>query len=287
MITLHVAVDESTHSLRGVALGELLNRQLDARLVLTSVAEQMDKRRLALQERLGQAGFERYRDDLSIEQGDDAARVLARLAAASDESLLCMTSHGRRPAAELFLGSVAAATVRQANALVVLGGPRFEPNAQARIDTLMVCVDGSPLAESVLPQAVALARALGASLQLLNVVSVEPSSASSALPPGLREVDSREPGGHADVMESAYLHGLARRIREVHRFEADWEVLHGYEPAEALVGYLADQPNAMAVMTTHGRSGLSQLAAGSVSHEVLHEAACPVAVMRPSATIGG
>ncbi|MGP9638777.1 universal stress protein, partial [Halomonas sp. AOP42-A1-14] len=31
----------------------------------------------------------------------------------------------------------------------------------------------------------------------------------------------------------------------------------------------------------HGRSGLSQVVAGSVSHEVLHEATCPVAVLRP------
>ncbi|WP_254908640.1 universal stress protein [Halomonas citrativorans] len=48
-----------------------------------------------------------------------------------------------------------------------------------------------------------------------------------------------------------------------------------------MVSYLASRHNTMLAMTTHGRSGLSQVVAGSVSHEVLHEAACPVAILRP------
>ncbi|GGX97092.1 hypothetical protein GCM10007160_25730 [Litchfieldella qijiaojingensis] len=282
MRTLHVAVDESTNSLRSIALGELLNRQLDGRLVLTSVATQVDKRREALWQRLGEEGLERYRDGLRVEQGDDAAQVLAQLAANPDEALLCMTSHSRRPVSELFLGSVAAAVVQHSNALVVLGGPRFNPLVQERVETLMVCVDGSKLAEAVLPRAVSMAKELGAGLQLLHVVGTEAVKAS-ALPQGIRATEPSDPGGHADIMESGYIHALACRIKEEYDFDADWEVLHGYEPAESIVSYLADQPNVMAVMTTHGRSGLSQLAAGSVSHEVLHEARCPVAVMRPAA----
>ncbi|HCR98353.1 universal stress protein [Halomonas citrativorans] len=51
--------------------------------------------------------------------------------------------------------------------------------------------------------------------------------------------------------------------------------------ADSIVSYLASRHNTMLAMTTHGRSGLSQVVAGSVSHEVLHEAACPVAILRP------
>ena len=85
-----------------------------------------------------------------------------------------------------------------------------------------------------------------------------------------------------DVMESGYVHGLARRLRQEHGIEVDWEVLHG-DPADAIVSYLHDGENILLAMTTHGRSGLSQVVAGSVTHEVVHEAPCPVAVWRPQA----
>jgi len=81
-------------------------------------------------------------------------------------------------------------------------------------------------------------------------------------------------------MESAYLNALARRVESEQKLEVDWEVLHG-DPADSIVSYLAGSHNTMLAMTTHGRSGLSQVVAGSVSHEVLHEASCPVAVLRP------
>ncbi len=269
MQALHVAVDESTRSLQGIALGELLHRQWGGTMTLVSVVastEQADKRRTALdRQELGD-----YRESLEIVTGD-AAEVLAGLASDPGKGLLCMTSHGRRPASELLLGSVAAETVRRAGALVVLGGPQFDPDRHQRIDTLMVCVDGSRPAESVLEPAVNLARRLDARLQLLHVIQVE-SDVASALPGH---------AGHGDIMESGYVQSLARRIREADGFEVDWEVLHGVSPAEAIHRYLTPCTNAMVVMTTHGRSGLSQVATGSVSREILHKAHCPVGIMRP------
>ncbi|MFY0991715.1 universal stress protein [Halomonas sp. C05BenzN] len=274
MHTVYVAVDDSAYSLGGIALAERLNRQLKGHLVLASIVSPDDEpevQREALEMELADAGYARYQDSLHVEQGDDAAEALAGLVAERDDALLCMTSHGRRPVTELFLGSVAAETVRLSGKLVVLHGPRFDPDARRRIDTLMVCVDGSALAEAVLPQAVALADGLGARIQLLHVLEVD-SLAASALPGGV---------GHGDIMESGYVQSLAHRIHAEYRAEVDWEVLHGKEPASSVVSYLANQPDVMVVMTTHGRSGLSQLAAGSVSREVLHQARCPVAVMRP------
>ncbi|MBZ0332258.1 universal stress protein [Halomonas sp. ANAO-440] len=273
MQVLHVAVDESRRSLQGIHLGELLHRQWGGTMALVSVvasSDQVDKRRAALHDALDRQELGAYRESLEIVTGD-AADVLAGLASDPGEGLLCMTSHGRRPASELLLGSVAAETVRRAGALVVLGGPRFDPGRQGRIDTLMVCVDGSRPAESVLEPAVNLARRLDARLQLLHVVEVE-TDAASVLPGGT---------GHGDIMESGYVQSLARRIREADGFEVEWEVLHGDSPAEAIHRYLTPCTNAMVVMTTHGRSGFSQVATGSVSREILHKAHCPVGIMRP------
>lgn len=280
MRNIHVAVDDSSFSLKGIALGEALAKQLSSELVLSSVVTTEDSeetRAKIIKSNLEKAGLAYYQDRLRVSRADSgrgAAEALAALASEKDNALLCMTSHGRRGVTELLMGSVTADTIRRSNALVFLSGPRFRADAHQRIDTLMVCVDGSTLAEAIIPEAVSLAGHLDARLQLLEVLAVKRPSV-----PAMSELPQGE--AHGDVMESAYVHGLARRIRDEHGFEVDWEVLHGYDPAEAIVSYLADQSNVMVIMTTHGRSGLSQLAAGSVSHEILHEASCPVAVMRP------
>ncbi|MCG6656607.1 universal stress protein [Halomonas campisalis] len=270
MLTIHVAIDESVYSLRGIMLGEMLQRQLSGRLLLTSVAtspERAERRREALLQLLERHRLADYREALNIEVGEEAATVLARLASQPD-TLLCLTSHGRHSTSELFLGSVAAQAVREAGAPVVVRGPRFDPEATRRFDTLMVCVDGSPLSEAMLPHAVTLARQLGARLQLLQVL-------------GKRTVEGvPEESGHGDVMESSYMHGLARRLHQADGIDPDWEVLHG-DPAQAIVGYLADCRNTLLAMTTHGRSGLARVIGGSVSHAVLHQARCPVAILRP------
>ena len=186
---------------------------------------------------------------LDVVSHNSAKEYLGELA--SDEDVgLCMMAHGRRPVSEMLIGSVTAGVVRRALRPVYLCGPRYNSLVHQRVEVLAVCVDGSTLSEKILPYAATLAKRLGAAL------------------------------GHADVMESSYLNALARRVESEQKLEVDWEVLHG-DPADSIVSYLADSHNTMLAMTTHGRSGLSQVVAGSVSHEVLHEACCPVAVLRP------
>ncbi|MDY7114790.1 universal stress protein [Halomonas sp. SSL-5] len=269
MDKIHVAMDESDASLRALTLGQQLSRQLAVPLCVTSVVageERVEARRAALQSRLA----DQQAADASIEVAVHASAkdYLGRLAGRDDVGL-CMMAHGRRPVPEMLIGSVTAGVVRRANRPVYLCGPRFDAKAHRQVKVLMVCVDGSKLSEAILPHAVALSKRLDARLQLLQVID---TAAAAAVP-----LD----GGHADVMESGYVHGLARRLRAEHAMDLDWEVLHG-DPADSIVSYLADCQDTMLAMTTHGRSGLSQVVAGSVSHEVLHEVRCPVAVLRPA-----
>ncbi|WP_416139397.1 universal stress protein [Halomonas sp. HK25] len=271
MQTFYVAMDETDHSLRGLAMGQNLAAQLDAALAVVSVVTdpaQAEGRRDALRARLGEEKTPAF-DAIPIEvlMGDSAKEVLARLAGQEDVGL-CMGAHGRRPVPEMLIGSVTAGVVRRASRPVLLCGPRYAPERHARVEVVMVCVDGSSLSEAMLPHAVALAGRFGARLQLLQVIDASAMAAAAG------------EGGPGDVMESGYVHGLARRLEREHDIEVDWEVLHG-SPADAIVSYLADSRDVMLAMTTHGRSGLSQVVAGSVSHEVLHEACCPVAVLRP------
>ncbi|MDR5893438.1 universal stress protein [Halomonas mongoliensis] len=271
MQTFYVAMDETDDSLRGLALGRRLAAQRGTPLEIVSVVAdgaQADRRREALTSRLGrELGAEADNIVIGVVVDDSAKDALAKLAD-REEVGLCMGAHGRRPVPEMLIGSVTAGVVRRASRPVLLCGPRYAPERHARVEVVMACVDGSALSEAILPHAVALAEGFGARLQLLQVIDASAMAAAAG------------EGGSGDVMESGYVHGLARRLEREHHIEADWEVLHG-DPADAIVSYLADSRDVMLAMTTHGRSGLSQVVAGSVSHEVLHEACCPVAVLRP------
>lgn len=261
-----VAVDDSESALHALAFGQIFAAQLGVEVSAISVVltqDEIDSQRTKLQRRLAAHRFETVAIDVVAH--DSAKEYLGELASREDTGL-CMMAHGRRPVPEMLIGSVTAGVVRRAHRPVYLCGPRYDSRAHHRVEVLAVCVDGSKLSEQILPYASALVKRLGARLQLLQVMD-----AAARKPTTL---------GHTDVMESAYLTALARRVESEQALEVDWEVLHG-DPADSIVSYLAGSHNTMLAMTTHGHSGLSQVVAGSVSHEVLHETSCPVAVLRP------
>ncbi len=267
MEKIFVAIDDSEDSLRALIFGQAFAAQLGVHLSVISVVTRQDEiaaRRSKLKTRMLAHHLETVA--LEVVAHDSAKQYLGELAS-QENGCLCMMAHGRRPVPEMLIGSVTAGVVRRAHRPVYLCGPRYDSCVHQRVDVLAVCVDGSKLSEQILPHVAALSKRLGARLQLLQVIDITAARKPTEL-------------GHTDVMDSAYLNALARRIESEQALEVDWEVLHG-DPADSIVSYLADSHNTMLAMTTHGRSGLSQVVAGSVSHEVLHEASCPVAVLRP------
>ena len=53
------------------------------------------------------------------------------------------------------------------------------------------------------------------------------------------------------------------------------------DPKQEIVDFILDEDIDMVAMTTHGRSGLSRLIAGSVAEYVMRHAAVPVMMLRP------
>ena len=62
-------------------------------------------------------------------------------------------------------------------------------------------------------------------------------------------------------------------------YTADAKVGMG-DPAFAILEQAHASQADLIVMGTHGRGGLSRFLMGSVSHSVLHQAACPVLIVR-------
>jgi nucleotide-binding universal stress UspA family protein len=153
-------------------------------------------------------------------------------------------------------------------------------------ERIIISLDGSELAEKVLPHAEALAEKFGSTLVLLRAVTDEATLAGQAvavpiggmIPPSGQYIDV-EGIVEAERSEvSRYLEEVAQRL-QARGFTVETSMPEGH-PAEAIVAQASAQNASLIAMTTHGRSGLSRLFMGSVTDEVLRTAICPVLVVR-------
>jgi len=137
----------------------------------------------------------------------------------------------------------------------------------------VVPLDGSRLAESVLPAAAALARGLKASLILLHVVE----RSAPARAHGERHLVGREDA-------EAYLAAVARRP-PLRGLRVSWHV-HQDDAgglARALAAHEREFRHDLVVLCTHGRGGGRRAVLGSVAQQLVRAGTLPVLVLRPPA----
>jgi len=144
-----------------------------------------------------------------------------------------------------------------------------------RIRSVMVPLDGSPLAEQALPWAIAIARKARARLRLAMVHRL-------ALLPPLADTVGLYTKVELAVRKSQrdYLHGTAGRVKAEAAIQVTTAILEG-EPAPALAGYARKTGPDLVVMTTHGRGGLERAWLGSVADELMRTLGIPMLVIRP------
>ena len=201
----------------------------------------------------------------------DAASLIVNEAANDPNTLIAMSTHGRSGITRWVLGSVADKVLRAAgNSLMIIRArPQegFSPGLVAtrserwstsvQIDTLVVPVDGSPMAEEVLPHVTAMSKAIGAKVSLVRVATSQ--------------------DGQAEARE--YLDQVSERLGQEGVSSVEGQVLRG-EPAGALLDMLQSSSNTMVTMTTRGRSGLERWVLGSVSERVVRYSGTPVLIVR-------
>lgn len=122
-------------------------------------------------------------------------------------------------------------------------------------DQVLACLDGSLLAETILPLAQGLAAAAGARLTLVRAVADE----------------------HEVTAEENALRECARRYGAHSKFLIDADA------GKAIVTELDNRPGAVAAMTTHGRSAWTEAIIGSVALSVIQKSRRPVIIYRAQA----
>ncbi len=154
--------------------------------------------------------------------------------------------------------------------------------------TILVPLDGSALAERVLPHVRALASMLGARVCLLKVVAfgdydnmlTETLMGAYGIVESPEALRDRERSKWEVIRQHAegYLATQAVYLREA-GLEVQTEVNAG-SPAKIIVEVAREQHATLIAMATHGYGGIKRWTLGSVTDQVVHTATTPVFVVR-------
>jgi len=231
-----------------------------------------------------------------LEPAAASVQVSVRLGRPSDEilafvgevgaDLVAMSTHGRSGLSRWVFGSVADRVLRGATCPVLLVRA-----GQAQLRTTYQCIlvplDGSELAEQVLPYVKALIRPNHTRIFLVSVLTTGLGDRTVALltsyPPGLRLATTAL--HHAEIQLRSYLRSVAAVLREQGAI-VHVAVRQG-SPADEILAYAAEAEADLISMTTHGFSGMSRWVYGNVAGRVLQGAHSPVLLVRPTSEQGG
>jgi len=132
-------------------------------------------------------------------------------------------------------------------------------------DKILVPLDGSELAEAIVPHAEAVADRHQAEVILLQVLSA-------------KRVNPERAAKERHESED-YLMGVEQRLLEK-GMNARYTIRHGSDPAAEIVDYAEVNKVDLIAMSTHGRSGMSRWLFGSVASRVLHGTSKPILLIR-------
>ncbi len=143
----------------------------------------------------------------------------------------------------------------------------------------MVPLDGSKLAESILPHVEELVRQRGVDVEVVLVNVGKQVTMPRELWEASREFIGEDISAFRLASE-VYLNGVVKQLQKK-GIKARAEQLIG-DPVEEIIRYAADNHPQLIAMSTHGRSGFSRFAFGGVTENILRRLKkTPVFLFRP------
>ena len=214
----------------------------------------------------------------AVEKGG-AAEVIIAKAGADNETLIAMATHGRSGIDRWLLGSVAEKVLRGSANPLLLVRAKVEAKAAggATLKSIVVPLDGSELAESVLPAVVEMAKKLNIEIILFRAFNV-PYSVFGGVREHIAIVD--ELLGGIKVEARAY---LEKKTEELKKQGAKVSyVLEQGTSADQIISLGRKTPDNLIAMCTHGWSGVKGWVLGSITETVVRHSGDPVLVIRPT-----
>jgi nucleotide-binding universal stress UspA family protein len=219
-----------------------------------------------------------FKPDITVDlHGGPVADVLQGYAKRHDVDLIVMSTHGRTGVSRLSLGSVTDSLIRHTSIpVLVVKAPEsyLNPHVEHAFRKIVVPLDGSMLAEQVLPAVLTLAKLNDAEVSLVQVLI--PASYSQKEMP-----DTDLPWWDKDVsLAQAYLFRIASRLRR-NGLIVTTDIVIGDEAAHAIGDFASREKADLIAIATHGRGGLARMLRGSVADAIMHSGKMSMLVLKP------
>jgi nucleotide-binding universal stress UspA family protein len=257
--------------------------QFMCRAYLEHAAEIIQKQSREVQSKTGApAGEKAVEVQVHVADGHPAEEIL-RYAEENRIDLILMASHGRSGVRLWALGSVADKVLRKSKVpiwLVRANIPEEIVHDEWPKRTMLVPLDGSKFAETVLPHVETLAKQRGA--ELVNVVLLrvyEKPFITADYPEPDSEAHEKRIISHFKQEAEQYLIKVEKRLADA-GLNVRKEVFMG-KPADEIINYAHNNHPNLIVMTTHGSSGLSLWEYGDIADKVLRGVSSPIFLVRP------
>jgi nucleotide-binding universal stress UspA family protein len=164
----------------------------------------------------------------------------------------------------------------------------IQKSGKLSFERILIPLDGSSLAEGILPVATDLARRINARIDLLSVVDPESTELPSFLhfeqlgPSGTitmgRLISTEDIQQDRIRTADEYLRGVVESLRR-NGIRVGMETTVG-DPAQQIVAKARRDHIDVIAMATHGRSAIGRGLLGSVTDKVTHSSAVPILVVR-------
>lgn len=215
----------------------------------------------------------------SLEDGP-IAPALRDYAKKFNVDLIVMSSHSRGGLKRIALGSVTDYLLRQTNVpvLVVKAPVSFiGATPEETVGRIIVPLDGSVLAEQILPEVSALALRLNSTVSLLHVLTPVTYSQKEIMQPGL-------PWWDTDIaIADSYLARAASYLTDA-GVTVSKDVVLSDDVASAILDYAARTRADLIAIATRGGGGMSRFVFGTVADEVTRKSMSSLLIFHPKGT---
>jgi nucleotide-binding universal stress UspA family protein len=212
----------------------------------------------------------------TVEKGR-AKEVIIEKGVADTGMLITMATHGRSGLDRFLLGSIAEKVLRgTANPLLLVRATEdAKSEGEATLKSIIVPLDGSELAESVLPMVAGLAKKLNLDVVLFRAYHF-PYASNESYYAG---VNYRELIASVRNEVNEYLEKKTAEVKKLGVNKVKYASKEGIASDE-IIALGRETPDNMIAMCSHGRTGMERWVVGSVTETVVRHSDEPVLVVR-------
>lgn len=218
------------------------------------------------------------RAEISVDlHAGPVADVLQGYARRNDIDLIVISTHGRGGFSRFSMGSVTDSLIRHTTIPVLVVKPPtsyLNPQLVEPFKRIVVPLDGSTLAEQILPRVLQLAKLEEAEITLLTILVPQSYSQREIVDPSL-------PWWDKDIsLAQVYLSHVATRLR--HKgVTVTTDIVIAENVASAIGDFASREKADLIAIATHGRGGLARMLRGSVADAIMQSGRRSMLVFKP------